>query len=282
MKNRLSIILVITVILVPQVVSAAWWNPLSWKIFNLNKTPVQQVQIATSTIAMTTAPPVTATNKSVVKTYTTDTPKVASPKYPLFSAATEAFFTTPNLITLKEVCEQAKGVPTGDTKNVLSADKLTMQKVPYTLYDQFKEMCDLIGRDDIQFVNATPNAFFLTLANDDSDSVRLAKLKSNDFMKIPNSYAVFYFYSADSQEKKYISNDLSVSCPPKSEERLLATNKATHKIYAPMIYLLSELSPSGMADILGIGLSEKGKSHLSKVGVGWELNIPFYGVCLES
>ena len=280
------VVLAVSIFIVPQIALAAWWNPLSWSMWNIFKStpPIQQAQIATTTITTSTTPAVTTTkitNESTIKKSNTNIPKVVSSKYPLFSATTDTFFTTPNTTTLKEVCEQSKNVPTGDTKDVLSTDKLTMQKVPYSLYDEFKEMCDLINRDDIKVGNATPNAFSLTLANDDSDSVRLAKLKSNDFMRIPNSYAVFYLYSADSQEKKYISDDLLVSCPPKEEEHVLGVGGATHKIYAPVIYLLGELSSSRLVNILGIGLSEKGKSRLSKIGVGWKQSIPFYEICFK-
>lgn len=276
------VVLAVSIFIVPQIALAAWWNPLSWSVWNFFKpTPHAQVQIATTTTAASTVPATTTTkitNESAVKKSNTSLPKIVSSKYPLFSTATDLFFTTPNPATLKEVCEQAKSVPTGDTKDVLSTDKLTMQKVPYTLYDEFKEMCDLIDRDDIKIGNATPDAFSMTLSNDDSDSVRIAKLKQNDFIKIPNSYAVFYLYSADSEEKKYISDNLVVSCPPDAE-RVRATDEATHAIYAPMIFLLGELSSSRMVDILGIGLSEKGKSRLSKVGVGWKQKIPFYRIC---
>jgi len=42
MKNKISIFVLLVTILIPQVVSASWWNPLSWKIFNRenNKTQI--------------------------------------------------------------------------------------------------------------------------------------------------------------------------------------------------------------------------------------------------
>ena len=48
MKNKINIIsvLIITIVLVPQITFASWWNPLSWNIFSFlhKKEVVPQVQ----------------------------------------------------------------------------------------------------------------------------------------------------------------------------------------------------------------------------------------------
>ena len=44
MKNRVITILIITLLLVPQITFAAWWNPLSW-FSRKNTAQVQVVEI---------------------------------------------------------------------------------------------------------------------------------------------------------------------------------------------------------------------------------------------
>ena len=63
----------VSIFIVPQVAFAAWWNPLSWSVWNIFKpTPkVQQVQIATTT---PTTPTATTTRKAETNTKQ-DTPK---------------------------------------------------------------------------------------------------------------------------------------------------------------------------------------------------------------
>jgi hypothetical protein len=74
MKNlmRVSVVAIVFMLLIPQVTFAAWWNPLSWNIFNRPaKTQIQQVQVATTTIGIS----VTSTTKA-----TSTPPKVLNKK----------------------------------------------------------------------------------------------------------------------------------------------------------------------------------------------------------
>src|SRR3989344_1391627 len=67
------IILVVVALVIPQVAFAAWWNPLSWSVWNVFRPApkVQQVQIATTAPATPTA---TTTRKAETNTKQ-DTPK---------------------------------------------------------------------------------------------------------------------------------------------------------------------------------------------------------------
>jgi hypothetical protein len=49
--KQIFVALVVSVFIVPQIVFAAWWNPLNWDIWNIFRpTPrVQEVQISTTT-----------------------------------------------------------------------------------------------------------------------------------------------------------------------------------------------------------------------------------------
>src|SRR3990167_1320893 len=50
MKNKTLILILVITLIVPQVVSAAWWNPFSWRIFTKIFTPKTEIiQVATST-----------------------------------------------------------------------------------------------------------------------------------------------------------------------------------------------------------------------------------------
>src|SRR3989344_2534494 len=67
------IILVVVALVIPQVAFAAWWNPLSWSVWNVFRPApkVQQVQIATTTPTTPTA----TTTKKVEATTKQDEPK---------------------------------------------------------------------------------------------------------------------------------------------------------------------------------------------------------------
>src|SRR3989344_1179598 len=66
-------ILVVGFFVAPQVALAVWWNPISWSVWNIFKpTPkVQQVQVATTTVAILTA----TTTKKTEANIKQDTPK---------------------------------------------------------------------------------------------------------------------------------------------------------------------------------------------------------------
>lgn len=77
MKNYKQAIVVLAVgfFIVPQVAFAAWWNPLSWSMWNIFRPipKVQQVQIATTTPAMPTATTTKKTEANVKQEKPKDT-----------------------------------------------------------------------------------------------------------------------------------------------------------------------------------------------------------------
>src|SRR3989344_2078146 len=66
-------ILVVGFFIAPQVALAAWWNPISWSVWNIFRPApkVQQVQVATTTVAILTA----TTTKKTETNVKQDTPK---------------------------------------------------------------------------------------------------------------------------------------------------------------------------------------------------------------
>ena len=66
-------ILVVGFFIAPQVALAAWWNPISWSVWNIFRPApkVQQVQVATTTVAILTA----TTTKKTEANIKQDTPK---------------------------------------------------------------------------------------------------------------------------------------------------------------------------------------------------------------
>ena len=75
--KQIFIILAVSVFVIPQIVLAAWWNPLSWSVWNIfRSTPqVQQVQIATTTTPTVIA---TTTEKADTKVVSTKKPVINS------------------------------------------------------------------------------------------------------------------------------------------------------------------------------------------------------------
>src|SRR3989338_3661800 len=66
-------ILVVGFFIAPQVALAAWWNPISWSVWNIFRPApkVQQVQVATTTVAILTA----TTTKKTETNRKQDTPQ---------------------------------------------------------------------------------------------------------------------------------------------------------------------------------------------------------------
>lgn len=69
-------VLVVSVFIVPQITLAAWWNPISWSIWNIFKpTPHVQIQTATTTPATpTTTTTQNIINQKVIQKIKTETP----------------------------------------------------------------------------------------------------------------------------------------------------------------------------------------------------------------
>ncbi len=67
------LVLAVSIFIVPQIALAAWWNPLSWSVWNVFKpaSKMQQIQIATTTLATSKV----ATPKKAGTATKYDTPK---------------------------------------------------------------------------------------------------------------------------------------------------------------------------------------------------------------
>jgi hypothetical protein len=121
MKNykKIFVVLSISFLIVPQIALAAWWNPLSWSVWNIFKpTPkAQQVQIATTT-PTTTKKVEIAPEQENIKTNTTqkvDTQKIEIPKTSILtlpSGAVVEMDASGNIIrTIKEAPQQSYTPP---------------------------------------------------------------------------------------------------------------------------------------------------------------------------
>jgi hypothetical protein len=66
MKNKISILILLFIFTIPQVVSAAWWNPLSWKVFSKKQIPpkVEMINTSTTTNSNNISNTATTTNQS--------------------------------------------------------------------------------------------------------------------------------------------------------------------------------------------------------------------------
>lgn len=83
MKNKISILILLAVIMVPQVASAAWWNPFSWKIFHRTDTKTQilenrvkELEKKLENVATSTADSIQTKKSGAIKTETEEPNKI--------------------------------------------------------------------------------------------------------------------------------------------------------------------------------------------------------------
>lgn len=294
--NRI-ILIAFLALAIPQITFAAWWNPISW--FSR-----KQINISTTTEAQKITRPFEfdEVKKSTTTEKTVKTPSISNKgatvsKYPLLVASIHAFLAQPNLQALTEVCKQAKSVPTGNTKDALSADRLTIQKVPLTFYDDFINICGLLENKDIKAVNALPSAFVFDFSADDKDEVRMAKIQSNSNMSIKNRYAQFYVYTNQENINRFIDpSDLSLRCPTQEERnpKIQQTDSSivikpkntlgdiSFTVHAPTLFILSILNDMTRPKTIGIELDSREKElqdNIDKMDLGYSSSFSLSRIC---
>ena len=205
MKNykQLFIVFAVSLFIVPQVVLAAWWNPLSWSIWNIfRSTSYVQVQVATTTsITPTTAvtkkadvnikqnmvketiipkkdtvSPTSVKNTPIIK----EDVKIANdPRTTLIAE----FLKNPTLENFRTFCNSAKNIDGKKTKQILDSSRENMITVKLSLYDDFNDCQNLDNVDRGVSYLPLDNNLLVSLTSSDTDDMREAKIIFNEKVK---------------------------------------------------------------------------------------------------
>ena len=129
--KKLFLSILLTTVFIPSVASAAWWNPISWSVWNIfRSTPkVQQIEIATTTLATSTAT-TTKKAKEEVNTKTSEELNKQKPKNtstPIKPQKSTTSNTDTGNVTTGQLSTK------GDTKNETTATLVVSDIKPYDM-----------------------------------------------------------------------------------------------------------------------------------------------------
>src|SRR3989338_7732711 len=176
MKNykQLFIVFAVSLFIVPQVVLAAWWNPLSWRIWNIfRSTSYVQVQVATTT---SITPTTSVKNTPIIKE---DVKIVNDPRTTLIAE----FLKNPTLENFRTFCNSAKNIDGKKTKQNLDSSRENMITVKLSLYDDFNDCQNLDNVDRGVSYLPLDNNLLVSLTSSDTDDMREAKIIFNEKVK---------------------------------------------------------------------------------------------------
>lgn len=161
-KNYLIFAILIFVLIAPSFALAAWWNPFSWhwNIFNIFKRPQTTIVAPTNQL--------TADNAKEQDLY--------------YINLLKEFEANPSVESFYNICNKGKSIKTFMEKEVLSEDELSMKKVPLTLYEAVNS-CSITEDKNFVFVMANEGALLAKFNDNDSDEVRINKIKFNEEIK---------------------------------------------------------------------------------------------------
>lgn len=205
--------------ILPQVTLAAWWNPLSWGIFHRTNTQTQVLEnhtvqsknkiVTATTTAPTSTQPTIIETTSQQKQITTQSKNIksVSVKSNIFSdvsskviihQATQVnpsnsndpktvlisqLLNNPTLESFRTFCNSAKNIQGKRTKQVLDSNRENMITVKLSLYDDFNDCQNLDNLDrGVSYLPLDSN-LIVSLANNDTDDMREAKVIFNNKIK---------------------------------------------------------------------------------------------------
>src|SRR3989344_1084652 len=205
--TQTTFLIILGVLILPQTIFAAWWNPFSWSWFApkvLQTPPISDYRantVASTSIDTIQKPrsPEPVSPKAVTPIIPKKDPPVATssvssknieptdPKALLVAK----FLKDPTLENFKIFCNEAKNIEGDSTKQVLSSDRQTLITVKLTLYDDIRDCQDLLDplttsriyfRPAMSYIPLNDN-LLIPFTNSDQDWLREAKILYNNEIK---------------------------------------------------------------------------------------------------
>lgn len=157
-------------------------------------TPKQIIKSQTPTPPITptsVATPVPAPESTSMPT-PTPTPIV----YTETQTIARKFLSNPTLNNLKIFCEKAKSIDSSQTEEVLNEDKTAIRVVSIPLSETISSCVHLNNpNSDIVFIFPTSNSLLIDLCAEDTDTLRMSKIKWNNKMREDNQIYKLYGFN---------------------------------------------------------------------------------------
>src|SRR3990167_4617712 len=120
--TQTTFLIILGVLILPQTIFAAWWNPFSWSWFAPKVLPTPLISdYRANTVAST----------SIDTVQEPKSPEPISPKAVLVAK----FLKDPTLENFKIFCNEAKDIEGDSTKQILSSDRQTLITVKLSYYE---------------------------------------------------------------------------------------------------------------------------------------------------
>lgn len=213
----LLVILVVSVI-IPQIAFAAWWNPVTWKIWDVFRKPQaakvepektqsdkvdnvkenkqQELSNQNSTTKQVGEDVSSQIIEAPQKIKSSQQASIATPSQEQPSEAKiliKEFLDNPSPDNFRVFCDKAKNVKSSQTKESLSADRTQMELVNKTLFEVV-DTCRTITNPEIIFVSDL-DSLLVSLNGTDTDSIRIKKLDYNKQLKeLGHQYKIYGYW----------------------------------------------------------------------------------------
>src|SRR3989344_2137913 len=199
--TQTTFLIILGVLILPQTIFAAWWNPFSWSWFApkvLQTPPISDYRA--NTVASTSIDTIQKPRSPEPVSPKAVTPIIPKKDTPVATSSVSSknieptdpkallvakFLKDPTLENFKIFCNEAKNIEGDSTKQVLSSDRQTLITVKLTLYDDIRDCQDLL--DPLTATSYLPLSYIplndnllIPFVDSDQDWLREAKIVYNN------------------------------------------------------------------------------------------------------